>query len=84
MFICDKDEHCIDCPKNYENEECEHWVEVVPIDDIYRFTNKTPPIEQFQLVDDIKCGLCPYCNEGVNEEMNFCSNCGQRLDWSDE
>lgn len=28
MFICDKDEHCIDCPKNYPNEQCEHWVEV--------------------------------------------------------
>lgn len=31
MFICDKDEHCIDCPKNYPEETCEHWIEVVPI-----------------------------------------------------
>ena len=39
------------------------------------------PIEKFALSDDIGAGLCPFCNEGVNEEMNFCSYCGQALDW---
>ena len=31
MWICDKDEHCVDCPRNYPDEECEHWIEVVPV-----------------------------------------------------
>ena len=39
------------------------------------------PIEKFAFSDDIEAGLCPFCNEGVNEEMNFCSYCGQALDW---
>ena len=39
------------------------------------------PIEKFAFSDDIGAGLCPFCNEGVNEEMNFCSYCGQTLDW---
>lgn len=56
---------------------------VIHMDDVNRFMNKIPPIEQFQLIDDIRCGLCPWCNEGVNEEMDYCSNCGQKLDWDD-
>ena len=39
------------------------------------------PIEKFAFSDDIEAGLCPLCNEGVNEEMNFCSYCGQAIDW---
>ena len=39
------------------------------------------PIEKFAFSDDIEAGLCPLCNEGVNEEMNFCSYCGQAPEW---
>lgn len=28
--------------------------------------------------------LCPSCNEVVSEHNKFCSECGQKLDWSDE
>ena len=41
------------------------------------------PIEKFAFSDDIGAGLCPFCNEGVDEEMNFCSYCGQALDWKE-
>lgn len=34
--------------------------------------------------DHIICGKCLYCDSGVNNEMNYCSECGQKLDWSDE
>lgn len=27
-YICEKNAHCIDCPKNYPEEKCEHWIEV--------------------------------------------------------
>ena len=41
------------------------------------------PIKKFAFSDDIGAGLCPFCNEGVNEEMNFCSYCGQAIDWEE-
>lgn len=30
-------------------------------------------------------GICPNCNDKVNEvaDNNYCGNCGQRLDWSE-
>lgn len=30
-------------------------------------------------------GICPNCNDRVNEaaDNNYCGNCGQRLDWSE-
>ena len=27
--------------------------------------------------------LCPYCNELIDRIENHCSNCGQKLKWSD-
>ena len=39
------------------------------------------PIERFMLSYDIDAGVCPLCNVGVHEEMNFCSYCGQAIDW---
>ena len=32
------------------------------------------------------CGICPKCNEDVyiDDHKNFCGNCGQALDWSDD
>ena len=42
------------------------------------------PIEKFAFSDGIGAGLCPFCNEGVNEEMNFCSYCGQAIDWEED
>ena len=41
------------------------------------------PIERFMLSYDIDAGVCPLCSVGVNEEMNFCSCCGQAIDWKD-
>lgn len=42
------------------------------------------PIERFMFSYDIDAGVCPICNVGVNEEMNFCSCCGQAIDWKDD
>ena len=42
------------------------------------------PIERFMLSYDIDAGVCPLCNVGVHEEMNFCSYCGQAIDWKDD
>ena len=40
------------------------------------------PIEKFQVpYDSLECGLCHSCNEGVNSDMDFCSVCGQAIDW---
>lgn len=31
-------------------------------------------------------GICPNCNEDVciEDHKNYCGNCGQRLDWSED
>ena len=42
------------------------------------------PIEKYTDYDGAEAGLCPFCNEGVDEKMNFCSYCGQAIDWSDD
>ena len=35
--------------------------------------------------DDWEYDCCPICGNGVTEDYdNYCSNCGQALDWSDE
>ena len=41
------------------------------------------PIERYADYDNTEAGLCPFCNEGVDEEMNFCSYCGQAIDWEE-
>lgn len=28
--------------------------------------------------------ICPWCNDFVKVSHNYCQNCGQKLDWSDE
>ena len=42
------------------------------------------PIEKYTDYDGTEAGLCPFCNEGVDEKMNFCSYCGQAIDWEDD
>ena len=42
------------------------------------------PIEKYTDYDGTEAGLCPFCNEGVDEKMNFCSYCGQAIDWRDD
>lgn len=53
------------------------------IDALEKQTPKKP-IEKFQVpYDSLECGLCHSCNEGVNSDMDFCSVCGQAIDWGD-
>ena len=28
--------------------------------------------------------ICPWCNDFVKVSHNYCQNCGQKLEWSDE
>ena len=50
---------------------------------IYKFATAKKPIEICEFAEDDLVGLCPWCNDGVTNEMNYCINCGQALDWSD-
>ena len=43
-----------------------------------RINNAKKPVEKFPF------DLCPSCNTVVSEHNKFCSECGQKLDWSDE
>ena len=69
----------------YGIETVLEYVENLPTIDI-DIEKQTPkkPIERYTDYDNTEAGLCPFCNEGVDEEMNFCSYCGQAIDWSDD
>ena len=28
--------------------------------------------------------ICPWCNDFVKVSHNYCQNCGQKLDWSEQ
>ena len=36
--------------------------------------------------DELRFGTCPICNRRISnvEGGNYCQNCGQHIDWSDE
>lgn len=46
---------------------------------------KKPKMRHFKKYDRYNDGWCPCCESYVIEEnnKNFCSECGQRLDWGD-
>lgn len=81
MWICDKDEHCIDCTRNYPNEKCEHYIEVQVIKRGRWVWQDEIKVDQ----DDEYCYytqgyVCSECGhiEGMNEP-NYCSNCGAEM-----
>lgn len=73
------DQQCTDMTEFIDAMKQKYDLEVM-VDCIQKQIPKKP-IEKFAFSDDIEAGLCPLCNEGVNEEMNFCSYCGQAIDW---
>ena len=42
------------------------------------------PTHQYARLGIIVEGCCNSCEASVLPHMNFCNECGQRLDWSDE
>lgn len=53
---------------------------------IYNQLRRNRRGEQF-LLDDYEADKCPMCGNdiisGITYRANYCSNCGQRLDWSE-
>ena len=76
MFICDKDEHCIDCPKNYPDEQCEHWVEVDYV--VHGHWEHDEAGANFCSV----CDMYPY-DDGEYHlvwHTDYCPHCGTKMD----
>ena len=76
MWICDKDMHCIDCPRNDPNKTCEHWIEVAPVKH-GRWVYKK--------VGGWKCSECGvqapfWCFATTQNLSNYCHNCGAKMD----
>lgn len=42
------------------------------------------PIQITSTKKDGKIGKCPSCESIIGEDMIWCDDCGQRLDWGDE
>lgn len=49
-----------------------------------RNTPRSPIERRMFDCETVEVGYCPICTEGVNSEMNYCSNCGGKLDWSEK
>ena len=83
-WICDKDQNCIDCPKHYPEETCEHYIEVEPVKHIHTEADRIRAMtdeELAALLCDHACMVCPIegC-EGRMEEGQ--KKCKQRwLNW---
>ena len=69
-FICDKDEHCVDCPKNYPEEKCQHWTEVEEVKHGHW-------IDAREQCDSFVCSNCEYQSRA---QYNFCPECGAEMD----
>lgn len=42
------------------------------------------PFDIKELAHDCAIGRCPCCANGVNAAMDYCDQCGQCLDWTEE
>lgn len=47
------------------------------------FARRMMPSEPYDYKQDELgvCARCPVCNKFVSDTLNFCSNCGAKLDW---
>ena len=79
MWICDKDEHCIDCPKNYPNEECEHYIEVQAIKH-----GRWEIDGHHRRCSECSVYFCIQDREGDLIPNKFCPNCGAFMESEDE
>ena len=74
MWICETDSHCIDCPKNYPDESCEHWIEVAPV------RHGCWIVKHFG--DDAQCSECGWSFSDAydaDSHDRFCRHCGTEM-----
>ena len=76
MFICDKDEQCIDCPKNYPDEQCEHWVEV----DYVEHGHWIETIENGKMKRVTSCCGDDQTTLTCWYTPRYCPNCGAKME----
>lgn len=62
---------------------CKVCIERVRLESLEKQIAKKP-LDKKHLTDFLSVGFCPCCGEGTNEEMKFCSECGQKLNWTEE
>lgn len=42
------------------------------------------PLNRITYPLDCDGGTCPNCNSIVNQQMSYCNDCGNKLDWNKE
>lgn len=73
LFICEKDQHCVDCPRNYPEERCEHWVEVEYV----------RHAKWVWVKDHWECSACRgkrFHDIALGLDATFCGVCGAKMD----
>lgn len=94
---CPKGKSCGECD-NRKICNCEAKSYIDTLQELVDKTASKKVIDSGKLDDDIKIGKttfckgtnalkrCPNCHKYVNKnyEENYCGNCGQAMDWSDD
>lgn len=57
---------------------------VIAVEAMGKQMETEPIMKHMNKIDRAICGKCFYCENGVNDTMNYCSECGQKIDWSDK
>ena len=79
-YQCDKD--CEACELNYEQGTVGEHKEAMNAA-IKALEKQIPNKPIFS--EDKQFALCPCCDmKGLADKQEYCDNCGQKLDWSDE
>ena len=74
-----------------ECHDCEYFVQPGDTADALKTIDKAlgkatakEPTNKEALTVAFYVGLCAECGSAINSNMDYCPNCGQRIDWSEE
>lgn len=73
--------------KNNYFEALSDWRQYRKIGTVYecRTAREKQIPKKPDFTEDKEFALCPCCNgKGLSDKQNYCDNCGQKFDWSDE
>lgn len=74
-----------ECPKCALNVTDEQYNKAarVAIEVLEKQIPKRPEEKMCLQAAELYVGKCPNCESGMNSKMNYCDNCGQKIDWSE-
>ena len=83
VFKLDVLRHLRDFAEMYE-EEVQRFRALGTVEELRHAKEKQIPTKPI-FTEDKQFALCPCCDmKGLADKQNYCNDCGQKLDWSDD